>query len=156
MLNSPPKRSFSRSASPRQSVHLHRDPALDSQAYRRGPWKLIVGHHLVPFIFTKVYNETADSRFGFDGGSWRGVGLQLMTDFLDLVIGEENALFVKWGHSKNVKIYLQVSDVESGGKRGCGRCCQPESSCCAERERERGGSNVRSRPGCEHGGQGFG
>ena len=169
MLNSPPKRSFSRSASPRQSVHLHRDPALDSQAYRRGPWKLIVGHHLVPFIFTKVYNititifiltkvynETADSRFGFDGGSWRGVGLQLMTDFLDLVIGEENALFVKWGHSKNVKIYLQVSDVESGGKRGCGRCCQPESGCCAERERERGGSNVRSRPGCEHGGQGFG
>ena len=182
MLNSPPKRSFSRSASPRQSVHLHRDPALDSQAYRRGPWKLIVGHHLVPFIFTKVYNititifvftkvynititififtkvynETADSRFGFDGGSWRGVGLQLMTDFLDLVIGEENALFVKWGHSKNVKIYLQVSDVESGGKRGCGRCCQPESGCSAERERERGGSNVRSRPGCEHGGQGFG
>ena len=47
---------MSRSPSPRQSVHLHRDPALDSHAYRRGPWKLIVGHHLVPFIFTKVNN----------------------------------------------------------------------------------------------------
>ena len=46
---------LSRSASPRLSVHLHRDPALDSHAYRRGPWKLIVGHHLVPFIFTKVF-----------------------------------------------------------------------------------------------------
>ena len=45
---------MTRSSSPRQSVHLHRDPALDSHAYRRGPWKLIVGHHLVPFIFTKV------------------------------------------------------------------------------------------------------
>ena len=89
------KISLSRSASPRLSVHLHRDPALDSQAYRRGPWKLIVGHHLVPFIFTKVYNETAEARVGFDGGSWRGVVLQLMHDFLDLVIGEENALFVK-------------------------------------------------------------
>ena len=88
--------SLSRSASPRQSVHLHRDPALDSHAYRRGPWKLIVGHHLVPFIFTKVYNETADARVGFDGGSWRGVLLELMNDFLNLVIGEENALFVKW------------------------------------------------------------
>ena len=54
-----------------------------------------MGHHLIPFIFTKVYNETADVRVGFDGGSWRGVGLQLMNDFLDLVIGEENALFVK-------------------------------------------------------------
>ena len=108
---------MTRSPSPRQSVHLHRDPALDSHAYRRDPWKLIVGHHLVPFIFTKVnniifviitelfnlivlntkvYNETADQRVGFDGGSLRGLMLQLITDFLDLVIGEENALFFKW------------------------------------------------------------
>ena len=49
----------------------------------------------MPFIFTKVYNETADMTVGFDGGSRRGVFLQLMNDFLDLVIGEENALFVK-------------------------------------------------------------
>ena len=119
---------MTRSPSPRQSVHLHRDPALDSHAYRRGPWKLIVGHHLVPFIFTKVNNiiyitvtkvnnimfvihtvvfnfiflntkvnnETADQRVGFDGGSLRGLMLQLITDFLNLVIGEENALFFKW------------------------------------------------------------
>ena len=45
---------------------------------------------------TKVYNETADQRVGFDGGSLRGLMLQLITDFLDLVIGEENALFFKW------------------------------------------------------------
>jgi len=100
---------LSRSASPRLSVHLHRDPALDSQAYRRGPWKLIVGHHLVPFIFTKVYNETADERVGFDGGSWRGVVLQLMHDLIDLVIGEENALFVKY------MIWRVVESAQVGG-----------------------------------------
>ena len=48
------------------------------------------------FLNTKVYNETADQRVGFDGGSLRGLMLQLITDFLDLVIGEENALFFKW------------------------------------------------------------
>ena len=48
------------------------------------------------FLNTKVYNETADQRVGFDGGSLRGLMLQLVTDFLDLVIGEENALFFKW------------------------------------------------------------
>ena len=47
-------------------------------------------------LTTKVYNETADQRVGFDGGSLRGLMLQLITDFLDLVIGEENALFFKW------------------------------------------------------------
>ena len=48
------------------------------------------------FLNTKVYNETADQRVGFDGGSLRGLMLQLITDFLNLVIGEENALFFKW------------------------------------------------------------
>ena len=48
------------------------------------------------FLYTKVYNETADQRVGFDGGSLRGLMLQLITDFLDLVIGEEIALFFKW------------------------------------------------------------
>ncbi len=25
---------------------------------RKGPWKIIVGHHYLPLIFDRVYNET--------------------------------------------------------------------------------------------------
>ena len=87
---------LSRSPSPRQSVHINRDPIQDSQAYRRGQWKIIVGHHYMPFLFTKVYNETADSVWSVDGGSWRGVLAQGLLGVLDTVIGLENALFVKY------------------------------------------------------------
>ena len=41
-------------SSPRKSVHIHRDWDRDGHAYRRGPWKIIVGHHFLPFFFSEV------------------------------------------------------------------------------------------------------
>ena len=43
----------------------------------------------------QVYNETADTVWGMDGGSWRGVLLQAVLSVMDTVIGMENSLFVK-------------------------------------------------------------
>ena len=40
---------------PRKSVHIHRDWDRDGHAYRRGRWKIIVGHHFLPFLMSKVY-----------------------------------------------------------------------------------------------------
>ena len=78
----------------RQSVHIHRDLGADSHSFRRGPWKIIVGHHYIPFPFSKVYNET--DRWVIDGGSWRGRLTEIFTEVLDLIVGEENALFFKY------------------------------------------------------------
>ena len=41
-------------SSPRKSVHIHRDWDRDGHAYRRGPWKIIVGHHFLPFFYSEV------------------------------------------------------------------------------------------------------
>ena len=79
----------------RKTVHIHRDPGTDSHTFRKGPWKIIVGHHYIPFPFSKVYNETIDSWI-IDGGSWRGRLTETFLDLLNLIIGEENCLFFKY------------------------------------------------------------
>ena len=53
-----------------------------------------MGHHYIPFAFSEVYNETG--RWVLDGGSWRGVVAETFLDILDLVVGEEHALFFKY------------------------------------------------------------
>ena len=76
----------------RESVHIHRDLTADSQVFRKGPWKIIIGHHFIPFPFTKVYNETTNGWI-IDGGSWRGRITEIILHALDVVVGKENALF---------------------------------------------------------------
>ena len=84
-----------RTPGPRKSVHLHRDWDRDGHAYRRGPWKIIVGHHCLPFFFTKVYNET-NSRWLVENGSLRDKALQIIMDVSDALLGSENTIFEQY------------------------------------------------------------
>jgi arylsulfatase A-like enzyme len=79
----------------RTSVHIHRDLDRDSHAYRRGPWKLIVGHHFVPFFFNKVYGEMK-SGWLVEGGGWRDKTLELLLTSMDWLMGSENTLFIQY------------------------------------------------------------
>ena len=80
---------------PRSSVHIHRDWDRDGHAYRRGPWKIIVGHHCLPLFFTKVYNET-NTRWLVEGGGVRDKILQLILEAMDKLVGTENSTFVEY------------------------------------------------------------
>ena len=80
---------------PRKSVHIHRDWDRDGHAYRRGPWKIIVGHHFLPFFFTEVYNETS-SWWVVENGHWRDKSLQIVQDAMDYLLGRENTIFVQY------------------------------------------------------------
>ena len=75
-----------REAAVRTSLHIHRDYGGDGHAYRRGPWKVIVGHHCLPFFYTKVYNES-HSRWIDESGGVRAKALQLIQEAIDLVMG---------------------------------------------------------------------
>jgi len=80
---------------PRTSVHIHRDYDRDGHAYRRGPWKVIVGHHCLPFFYTHVYNET-NSRWIVEDGSLRSKVLQLLQEAIDTVVGTEHSTFLQY------------------------------------------------------------
>ena len=80
---------------PRKNVHIHRDWDRDGHAYRRGPWKIIVGHHCLPFFFTEVYNET-NSRWLIENGSLRDKALQIITEAIDALLGTENTTFQQY------------------------------------------------------------
>ena len=84
-----------KTAGPRKNVHIHRDWDRDGHAYRRGPWKIIVGHHCLPFFFTKVYNET-NSRWLVENGGLRDKALQLILEGIDALLGTENTIFVQY------------------------------------------------------------
>ena len=84
-----------KTAGPRSSVHIHRDWDRDGHAYRRGPWKIIVGHHCVPLFFTRVYNETRD-RWLVEGGGVRDKILQIILEAMDAVVGTENSTWVEY------------------------------------------------------------
>ncbi len=79
----------------RNSVHIHRDLDRDSHAYRRGPWKLIVGHHFIPFFFSRVYGEMK-SGWMVEGGGWRDRLLELLLTGMDRLLGSENTLFIQY------------------------------------------------------------
>ena len=81
---------------PRNNVRIHRDWDQDGHAYRRGSWKIIVGHHCLPFFFTKVINET-NSRWLVENGSLRDKDLQFIMETMDALIGTENTIFVQYG-----------------------------------------------------------
>ena len=82
------------SQGPRKNVHIHRDWDRDGHAYRRGSWKIIVGHHfIVPF--TKIYNET-NSFWLIEHGSWRDKLLQIVQDGMDYLLGTENTIMVQY------------------------------------------------------------
>ena len=89
----------------RESVHIHRDFLQDSHIYRsdlclypiiiqsvnvrKGNWKIIVGHHEIPFIFPLVYNEPSKTGgWLFDGGTLRGKMLEMFLTLTDMVIGK--------------------------------------------------------------------
>jgi len=80
---------------PRNSVHIHRDYDRDGHAYRRGPWKVIVGHHCLPFFYTHVYNETK-SRWIVENGGLRSKVLQLLQEAIDTVVGTEHSTFLQY------------------------------------------------------------
>ena len=79
----------------RESVHIHRDFVVNTHVYRKGDWKMIVGHHAIPFIFPKVYEEPLDGWL-IDQGSLRGKIVQMFLSLADLVIGQDNYLFLKY------------------------------------------------------------
>ena len=93
----------------RESVHIHRDLLQDSHVYRsaflkftflnlqmnyrKENWKIIVGHHELPFIFPRVYEEPSKTGgWLYDGGSIRGRFLEMTLTLTDWVVGEENDL----------------------------------------------------------------
>merc|ERR1711970_1629988 len=82
-------------AGPRICVHIHRDWDRDGHAYRSGPWKIIVGHHCLPFFFTEVYNET-NSWWLIENGSLRDKALQIITEAIDALLGTENTIFEQY------------------------------------------------------------
>lgn len=80
---------------PRKSVHIHRDWDRDGHAFRKGPWKIIVGHHFLPFFFNEVYNET-NSWWVIENGNWKDRALQIVQDAMDYLIGRDNNVFVQY------------------------------------------------------------
>ena len=84
-----------KTAGPRTSVHIHRDWDRDGHAYRRGPWKIIVGHHCLPLFFTRVYNETT-GRWIVEGGGIRDKILQIIIEAMDTLVGTENSTWVEY------------------------------------------------------------
>ena len=93
---------------PRKSVHIHRDWDRDGHAYRRGPWKIIIGHHFVPFLNSKVYNET-NSWWLNENGNWRDMCREMLTEAVDVLIGTENTIFVQY------LIWFAFDSFEVGG-----------------------------------------
>ena len=81
--------------SARDSVHIHRDFALNTHIYRKGDWKLIVGHHSIPFIFTQVYTEPEDGWI-IDQGSLSGRIVEMVLSLTNMVVGQDNFLFLKY------------------------------------------------------------
>jgi len=79
----------------RQSVHIHRDIDRDSQAYRRGPWKVMVGHHFLPLIFNRIYNETK-SGWLVEGGTWRDKAMEILMAGMDLIAPPCNTIFLQY------------------------------------------------------------
>ena len=61
----------------------------------KGQWKIIVGHHFLPFFFSEVYNETS-SWWMVENGSLRDKALQIIQDSVDYLLGRENAIFVHY------------------------------------------------------------
>ena len=58
---------------------------------RKGNWKIIVGHHELPFIFPRVYKEPSKTGgWLFDEGSLQGRLLEMLLTLTDLVVGEEH------------------------------------------------------------------
>ena len=56
---------------------------------RKGDWKIIVGHHELPFIFPRVYEEP--SKYGgwlLDQGSLRGRFVEMLLTLTDMVVGK--------------------------------------------------------------------
>ena len=70
----------------RQQVHIHRDFALDTHVFRRRQWKLIVGNHIVPYIFPLVYEEPA-GWWAIDQGSLSGRIMEVFLWMMDIVVG---------------------------------------------------------------------
>ena len=67
---------------------------------RKGDWKIIVGHHELPFIFPRVYEEPSKTGgWLFDEGSLQGRLLEMLLTLTDLVVGEEHDL-------RNKRIYF--------------------------------------------------
>ena len=91
----PSLKDSSNNPGPRKNVHIHRDWDRDGHAYRRGPWKIIVGHHFVPFLNSKVYNET-NSWWLNENGNWRDMCREMLTEAVDDLIGTENSIFVQY------------------------------------------------------------
>ena len=60
---------------------------------RKGDWKIIVGHHELPFIFPRVYKEPSKTGgWLLDEGSLKGKFLEMLLTLTDLVVGEEHNL----------------------------------------------------------------
>ena len=61
--------------------------------FRKGNWKIIVGHHEIPFIFPRVYEEPSKTGgWLVDGGSLGGRMLEMLLTFTDMVVGKEHDL----------------------------------------------------------------
>ena len=82
--------------SPRKNVHIHRDWNTDGHAYRRGPWKIIIGQHFIPFFFKDVYNETSSSWWLVDNGNWLDKLLHIFQEATDSLLGAENTMFAEY------------------------------------------------------------
>ena len=79
----------------RESVHIHRDIDRDGQAFRKGPWKVIVGHHYLPLIFDRIYNETK-SGWLVEGGHWRDKLSEIITRAMDFISPTHNTIFMQY------------------------------------------------------------
>jgi len=79
----------------RKAIHIHRDPDRDSHTYRKGPWKVIVGHHFMPLILGRVYNETTSERL-IEGGTWLDRITEKVMFVMSLVSPPQNTIFLQY------------------------------------------------------------
>ncbi|XP_023326945.1 arylsulfatase B [Eurytemora carolleeae] len=79
----------------RESVHIHRDIDRDSHAFRKGPWKIIVGHHYLPLIFDRVYNETTTGWL-VENGNWRDKLRDIIIKAMDFITPTQNTIFIQY------------------------------------------------------------
>ena len=84
---------------------------------RKGNWKIIVGHHDLPFIFPRVYEEPSTTGgWLIDQGSLRGRLLEMLLTLTDMVVGKEyqtkrfycQFLFVFWTFAGRISTNADV------------------------------------------------
>lgn len=70
----------------------------------------MVGHHFLPLIFSRIYNETV-SGWLVEGGTWRDKAMEIFMAGMDLLSPQCNTIFIQY------IIWVTVDFFNVGGFR---------------------------------------